>query len=140
MISVFAYEASKIGVSRYVLQIAKNKDEELIDFLYAFMSLRNFSLLLVLVLVGIPAITIGFCLLIIPGAYLTLLFSLVEFVAADQPKMTFCELWEESFTLLSGNFWGYLCMKIQLWLLSGFLSIVTIGIGTLWILPYTWNV
>ena len=89
VIYVFALEASKIGVSRYILQIAKNKEEELTDFLYSFASLRNFTLLLVLAIIGVPAITLGFILLILPGVYLTMLISLVEFVAADQPKMTF---------------------------------------------------
>lgn len=79
-------------------------------------------------------------LLVVPGFFAALRYSMVWFVLADHPDLTAREAMERSKALTKGHLGdlAVLALSFFWWILLGF---VTMGIGFLWVIPYvetTW--
>lgn len=74
-------------------------------------------------------------LFIIPGIIESYSYAMVSFVMADNPHMTASEAMAESKRLMKGNRWRLFCLSFSFygWAL---LSVLTLGIGMLWLTPY----
>ncbi len=74
-------------------------------------------------------------LLIIPGIIKSLSYSMTYFISKDHPEYTINECIEESMRIMKGNKWRLFILQLSFigWIL---LTILTLGIGILWLLPY----
>lgn len=75
-------------------------------------------------------------LLFIPGIIAAYSYSMVDFVLADNPDMSASEALRESKRIMRGNKWRLFCLDLSFigWML---LCLFTLGIASLWVLPYT---
>ena len=75
-------------------------------------------------------------LFVIPGIVASYSYAMVSFVLADHPEMTASEALAESKRIMKGNRWRLFCLNLSFigW---SFLCIFTLGIGYIWLLPYT---
>ncbi|MCD8018195.1 MAG: DUF975 family protein [Clostridiales bacterium] len=75
-------------------------------------------------------------LLIIPGIIKSLSYSMSVFIIEENQEISAIEWMEVSMRMMAGNKWRLFCLKLSFlgWLL---LSVITLGIGLLWVTPYT---
>lgn len=74
-------------------------------------------------------------LLIIPGIIKSIAYSMTEFILKDRPDLKNNEAINLSQAMMQGHKWDYFCLQLSFlgWIL---LSILTLGIGMLWVTPY----
>ena len=75
-------------------------------------------------------------LFVIPGIIAAYSYAMTDYILAENPDMTAREAIAESKRLMKGNKWRLFCLELSFigWAL---LSILTLGIGSLWLVPYT---
>lgn len=74
-------------------------------------------------------------LFIIPGIVMGIAYSQISFILKDQPDLSITEVLVLSKKMMNGYKWKYFCMMLS-FLGWAFLSILTLGIGFLWLTPY----
>ena len=81
-------------------------------------------------------ILVGYLLLVIPGILNTYSYAMTEFVLAEDPELSAAETMARSKELMAGNRWRLFCLQISFigW---GILAAMTLGIGHLWLTPYS---
>src|SRR5690606_11316295 len=74
-------------------------------------------------------------LLVIPGIIKSLSYSQAYFIIKDHPEMSVLDAITESRHRMNGYKWKYFLLNLSFigW---GILSILTLGIGLLWLVPY----
>lgn len=74
-------------------------------------------------------------LLLIPGIIKSYSYSMAGFIMTENPEMTAKEAMEVSMKMMVGNKWRLFCLQLSFigW---DILSILTLGIGFLWVIPY----
>lgn len=80
-------------------------------------------------------VIVGFVLLIIPGIIVGLALSMIFFVMADRPELSFSECLNESWNLTSGYRFKLLGLNLRFipWYLLG---ILCLGVGVLLVIPW----
>lgn len=74
-------------------------------------------------------------LLLIPGIIKSLAYSQTYFIMRDNPQLSALEAITESRKRMKGYKWKYFLMNLS-FLGWGILSVITLGIGFLWLVPY----
>ena len=74
-------------------------------------------------------------LLVIPGIIAAYAYAMVPYIQAENPEMPARQVLAASKNLMRGNKWRLFCLYFSFfgWVL---LSILTLGIGMLWVIPY----
>ena len=74
-------------------------------------------------------------LLVIPGIIATYSYAMTDYILAEHPELTASEAIRQSKEMMSGRRWRLFCLHLSFigW---GLLCILTLGIGTLWLVPY----
>ena len=74
-------------------------------------------------------------LFIIPGIIASYSYAMTDYILAETPELTAKEAIERSKDMMEGNRWRLFCLEISFigW---GILSLLTLGIGSLWLTPY----
>lgn len=74
-------------------------------------------------------------LFIVPGIMVSYSYAMTDFILADHPEMTAGEALAASKEMMEGNRWRLFCLHISFW---GWmlLSMLTLGVGNLWLNPY----
>ena len=74
-------------------------------------------------------------LLVIPGIIAIYRYAMMPYLMAEFPDLGALDAMRESKRLMQGNKWRLFCLELSFigWYL---LSILTLGIGLLWLLPY----
>ena len=87
------------------------------------------------ILVGIR-VFLWMLLFIIPGIIASYDYAMVSYVLADKPYLSASQALAESKRIMRGNRWRFFCLEFSFigW---AFLSIFTLGLGSLWLIPYT---
>lgn len=80
-------------------------------------------------------ITLWTLLFIIPGIIAMYRYAMAPYILYENPHMTALEAISESKELMNGNKWRLFCLNFSFigWVI---LSILTLGIGLLWLVPY----
>ena len=120
------------GMAMFSLAIARNVDAKFEQLFDGFKSFSTYFLAYVLMTVFILLWTL---LLIVPGIIAAFSYSMTYFIIADNPSISASDALKKSKELMNGNKGKYftLTMRFFGWIL---LSILTLGIGLLWIMPY----
>lgn len=100
-----------------------------------FLGFHRFGTSLVAYLLTTLFITLWTLLLIVPGIIAALSYSMTFYILADNPSMGAREAIKKSKKMMDGNKWKLFCLGLRFlgWAL---LTILTLGIGILWLLPY----
>ncbi len=120
------------GISVFSLNLARGKKAEIGQLFDGF---KNFANALVAFLLTILFVLLWTLLLIIPGIIAAIAYSQTFFIMADDDKIGGYDAMKKSKTMMNGHKWKYfcLCLRFSGWLL---LSILSLGVGLLFLLPY----
>lgn len=133
LIQFFVSGAAALGYARYNLNlISKDKDSQFSDLFSMFhLFWKGFLLaLLQSVFVFLWAL-----LFIIPGIIAAYSYSMAFYIMCENPEMSAREALSASKELMKGYKFKYFCLEFSFigWQI---LSVFTLGIGALWLLPY----
>jgi uncharacterized membrane protein len=121
-----------VGLAIVFLNISRDNGPEVGQFFSGFSTFWN---ALGVYLLTTIFILLWLLLLIIPGIIASLAYSQVYFLLADHPNLAPMDAIESSKVLMKGHKWQYFCLGLRFlgWML---LSILTLGIGLFWVIPY----
>lgn len=121
-----------LGLTIFSLSIARKENSQ---FEQLFEGFRRFGVSLAAFLLMILFVVLWSLLLIIPGIVAALSYSLVFYIIADDRTVTATEALQRSKKMMRGNKWKLFCLGFRFfgWFL---LSVLTFGIGFLWLVPY----
>lgn len=99
------------------------------------LALKHYVHIILGMLLVTVLVMIGFLLLIIPGIILGYAYSMVPYLLVERPDMSVTETLKASRTMMKGRKFDlfYLQLSFIGWIL---LSIITLGIGFIWLYPY----
>lgn len=120
------------GLSTFSLSIARNKKAELKQLFEGF---NNFANSLVAYLLMTLYVVLWALLLIIPGIIAAIAYSQTFYILAEDKNISGPDALRKSKKMMDGKKGKYLglCLRFTGWFL---LSILTLGIGFLWLMPY----
>ena len=121
-----------LGYVLFVSRLVDTKNSGL-DILFA--GFNRFVETLIAGLLASIAISIGICLLIVPGIILAMGLGLTFFIMADDANITGLDALKQSWEMMKGHKWDFFCLQFRFigWIL---LACLTCGIGLLWVYPY----
>lgn len=121
-----------LGQSIFFLKLAKNKDVKCTD---VFLGYKNFLKVIgVSILIGIITF-IGLIVFIIPGIILSIMYSQVYYILAENTEIGIVECLKKSRIMMQGRKWDYFVLMLS-FILWGILTTVTCGIAGLYVIPY----
>ncbi len=114
------------GLSLYFLKLSRGESAKLT---LIFQGFKHFvrSLCIYLLLWAL--------ILIIPGIVMSLSYSQVFFILADNPELPCTEAMRISKNMMQGYKWNYFMLQLS-FLPWGICCLLTLGIGFLWLMPY----
>lgn len=133
LIRIFLGGVITLGISKFVLNIAANKEEAKFNDLFSGFNLYLKTLglwILMLLSIGIAAIF-----LIVPGIIVALMFSQAFFILSENNEKSINQCLKESSEMMKGH-------KVDLFVLGlsfigwWIVAAITFGIGGLWVYPY----
>ena len=123
-----------VGLAIFALALSRNQDPK---FSQLFAGFNKFGVALGAYLLQGLFVLLWSLLLIIPGIIAALSYSQTYFIIAENDSIGPLEAITKSKMMMKGNRWKFFCLGLRFlgWLL---LSILTLGIGLLWLIPYIW--
>lgn len=121
-----------LGLMFFSLSLSRGQEVRVKQIFDGF---DNFVKALVTYLLMILYIFLWSLLLIIPGIIAGLSYSMVFFILSDNKDMKPKDVLRKSKEMMNGYKWKFFCLQLRFigW---GILSILTLGIGFLWLVPY----
>ena len=132
LISILIGGAIGVGYSKFNIDLIEGRGAKLGTLFGSFKCFITALLARILRSIFTALWTLLF---VIPGIIAHFSYSMVNFVLADNPGMDAMEAIAESKRLMKGNKWRLFCLDLSFigW---AFLSILTLGIGFIWLVPY----
>ena len=123
----------KVGYSRFNLDVIDQKDGEL-GTLFSYAS--NWRTTAIAALLETIYVFLWSLLLFIPGIMASYSYAMKDFILAEHPELTASEAIARSKEMMRGNRWRLFCLDFSFigWII---LCTFTLGIGNLWLNPYT---
>ena len=121
-----------LGLAFYCLSISRNKDIRLEMIFKGFENFGNAIGAYILILVFV---ILWMLLLIVPGIIAAFSYSMTFYIMADNNSIDIMEAINKSKSMMKGYKWKLFCLSLRFlgWIL---LSVLTLGIGLLWVVPY----
>lgn len=122
------------GLCAFILNMVRGNNAQISDIFAGFNGKVFVKAFIIMLLSGI-ATSIGFCILIVPGIILSLMFSQSFFILVDNNDMSAIDCMKASCQIMNGNkmYLFVLMLSFIGWYIVGS---ITCGIGFLWIYPY----
>lgn len=119
----------------YVLYCMRIMDQKTSDFNLLFAGFNNFVNTLVAGLLYSLIVLVGCVLLIVPGIIAGCGLSMTYMIMAEDDRISGIDALQMSWNMMKGHKWEYFCLNCRFigWIL---LSILTLGILTLWVQPW----
>lgn len=122
-----------IGMCKFALNYATNGETPALEDIFSGFKVILKALgvyFLVSIIIGI-----GFILLIVPGIILSLMFSQVFYILADDNSKSIIDCLEESAAMMKGYKLNYFVLLLSFlgWIILG---MIPLFIGLLWVIPY----
>ncbi|WP_281426824.1 DUF975 family protein [Paenibacillus solanacearum] len=132
--SLLVVNAVSLGVNALFLRAAQGQEVSLGMILEYFTNGRYAKAIIMYLLMGIYLV-LWTLLLIIPGIIKGFSYAMTPFILIEDPQLTVNEAITRSREMMDGHKWELFCLYLSFigWFL---LSIVTLGIGMLWLIPY----
>jgi len=132
IISLLISGPFNVGVCIFVLSISRNKEPKLEQIFEGF---KRFGKALATYLLVVLFTFLWALLLIVPGIIAAISYSQTFFILADDENISSIDAIKKSKKIMYGYKWKYFCLQLRFigWAL---LSILTLGIGFIWLLPY----
>lgn len=132
IISLLVSGPLMVGVSIFSLSISRSKGAKLEQLFEGF---KNFGRSLSAYLLAVLFTILWALLLIIPGIIAAISYSQTFFILADDDTISAGDAIKKSKKMMYGYKWKYFYLGLRFigW---GILSILTLGIGFLWLVPY----
>ena len=122
-----------LGLNGYFLRLSRNRDVKIEDVFDSFSEdfLQSFLLYL---MTGIFTF-LWSLLFVIPGIVKSYAYSMAFYVKRDNPTYDWKQCLDESQRIMKGYKWKLFCLQFSFigWAI---VSVLTFGIGTLWLTPY----
>ena len=124
----------EFGVIQYFIHMARKEVASPKDLLAAFDS-ESLASVIILFLVKSIFISLWFLLLIAPGFIKACSYAMAVYILRDNPNMKPLDALNKSKIMMDGHKWQYCCLILSFtgWFI---LSLLTFGIGLLWLIPY----
>lgn len=121
-----------LGLTVFFLALSRNQDAKLEQLFEGF---NNFGNSLAAYLLISIFVFLWMLLLIVPGIIAALSYAMVFYIMADDKSIGATEAISRSKKMMDGYKWKLFCLKLRFlgWVL---LSILTFGIGFIWLAPY----
>lgn len=121
-----------LGYAMFGISIFRRRETSPAEVFYGF---ERFGKAFGLYIVTSILILLWTLLLIVPGIIAAIRYSMSFYILADNPNMGIMEAINESKRLMEGNKWKFFCLNLSFigWAI---LSLFTLGIGFLWLMPY----
>ena len=87
-----------------------------------------------LIIIYVLILSIGFIFLIIPAIIFSLMFSQIFYIAVDKPDTSVIDCFKQSASMMKDHKWQYFKLSFR-YLIYFFLSIFTLFIWALWLVP-----
>lgn len=133
IVALLLFGPLEVGMSRFLLKLSRYRDD--VKFTDLFSGFDTFLKSVgVSIIVGF-LVSLGTLLFVIPGIIATLMFSQVYYILAENPEISIMDCLKKSMYMMKGH-------KMELFILGisfigwAFLSVLTFGIGALWLVPY----
>ncbi len=123
-----------LGFMMFFLELSRNKNPKIDTIFYGFKK-TFFGVSLLAYLLMVLFIFLWSLLLIVPGIIAAFSYSMTFFIISENDKMKATEAMKLSKKMMNGNKWKYFCLQLRFigW---GILSLITLGIGLIWFIPY----
>jgi uncharacterized membrane protein len=121
-----------VGISLFILSVSRNKEARLEQIFTGF---NRFGRSLGAFLLVVLYTALWTLLFIVPGIIAAISYSQTFFILVDDGAIGAAEAIKKSKKIMYGYKWKYFCLSLRFigW---GLLSILTLGIGFLWLIPY----
>lgn len=121
-----------LGIAICFLKFIRTRDFDLEDLFKGF---NNYVTALIAQVLMTIFIALWTLLLIIPGIIAEIKYSMTFYIIADNPEISALDAIDKSKKMMDGHKWEYFCLQLSFigW---GILSIITCGIGFIWLVPY----
>lgn len=122
-----------LGYVIYIVKICRRREP--VTFKTLFDGFRQFSQALIAGLIYSLAVSVGLFFLIIPGIIVGLGFALTFPIMSDEPGISGMDALQQSWVMMRGHKWQLFCLGFRFigwWVLS----VLSLGIGFLWLYPY----
>ncbi len=122
----------KTGYYRFNINLTNNMDTS-IGMLFSYF--KHWKNIICTFLLSTLYIAASFLLLIIPGIIATYTYAMTSYILADNPELSASEVLSLSKQMMTGNRFRLFCLQFSFigWDL---LCALTLGIGSLWLVPY----
>ena len=121
-----------LGIIIYTLKFSRQQDYKLEQIFDGF---KDFTRALVAYLLMALYVFLWSLLLLFPGIMVALSYSMVFFVLADEPELSYSEALEKSKRMMYGYRWKYFLMNL-VFVFFAILAAFTLFIGFLWLVPF----
>lgn len=123
-----------IGYARFNLDLVDNVTEARFATLFSYM--RFWKVAIITRIVRTLYIVLWTLLFIIPGIIASYNYALTDYILAENPELTTKEALELSKKMMYGHRFRLFCLEFSFigW---AFLCVLSLGIGLIWLLPYT---
>lgn len=132
ILSIILNGVLALGLVSCFTKLSRN---ESFQFENLFDGFKNFKSAIILQILITLFIFLWSLLLVIPGIIAQLRYSMSFYILNDNPGISAKEALEASKSMMQGYKWKLFCLHLSFigW---GILSIITLGIGFLWLIPY----
>ena len=132
LISLLIAGAMTLGYNTFTLALARG---EVVKIATVFEGFNRFGTALAAYLLTVIFTLLWMLLLIIPGIIAAYSYSMTFYILAEDKSISALEAIKKSKQMMIGNKWKLLCLSFRFfgWVL---LSILTLGIGFIWVAPY----
>ncbi len=124
-----------LGISIYFLNVVRNKDARIENFFDGFKNFENallgyFFMFLFIILWSL--------LFIIPGIIAAIKYAMTFFILADDREISGSDAIDKSIAMMNGHKMDYFVLNLILVLISIPVTFLTLGIGLLWFIPFSY--
>lgn len=133
LVSIFVGSVVEVGYAGFNLDLVDRRE---VSIGQLFSYFPYWKTMVVASLLRSVFVFLWSLLLIIPGIVAGYSYAMTPYILADHPDMTASEAISASKAMMEGNRWRLFCLEVSFigWSL---LSALTLGIGSLWLTPYT---
>ena len=123
-----------VGYSKFNLDLVDREKKPEIATLFAYF--KSWKAAIGATLLRGLYVVVGMLLFLIPGIIASYNYAMVSYILAEHPEMTAREALSASKEMMRGNRWRLFCLECSFigW---GILTVLTLGLGNLWLRPYT---